>query len=41
MFWVAGNFIYAGGILRVILTVIIGVLFGYRFVGSITYQVRK
>lgn len=25
----------------VILTVIIGVLFGYRFVGSITYQVRK
>lgn len=25
----------------VILTVIIGMLFGYRFVGSIAYQVRK
>lgn len=25
----------------VILTVIIGMLFGYRFVGSIAYQVRE
>ena len=49
LFWVAGNFIYAGGILLfnatavygVILTIIIGVLFGYRFVGSITYQIVK
>ena len=49
LFWVAGNFIYAGGILLfnatavygVILTIIIGVLFGYRFVGSITYQIIK
>ena len=49
LFWVAGNFIYAGGILLfnatavygVILTIIIGILFGYRFVGSIAYQVIK
>ena len=49
LFWLAGNFIYAGAILLfnatavygVILTIIIGVLFGYRFVGSIAYQVIK
>ncbi|KAK8821328.1 hypothetical protein WA538_005954 [Blastocystis sp. DL] len=48
VFWVAANFIYAGGILMVwfgvygvILTIIIGILFGYRFVGSIMYQVVK